>query len=242
MRQILLFFCIISAGSLLGQSRPDGLLEVVGYGRVLTSPDIGVVRVSIKEIELGYGQAIDSLIAKEQAIVDVFQSLDYSPDKIKTLEFNAGTNTSWRRGEQYDSGFVAFQTLSVEFTNDRKEIAKFINAFSRNQVEAQVSFSFQLSSTLRQTLREKAIADAINDAHSKAKIIAQQNNVNIGSIRKITYGNVPTTSSSSDYVYEELMEIPATEQPSISSQGFSVQDVVVTDRVLIIYELEEKKS
>lgn len=234
MKQIFLITLIIPLIA-FGQ---DSELEIVGHGRLTASPDVGIFQVSISEVRNGFGESIDALTQKENQVYKLIESLGYSIESVKSSQYSVGANTIWKRGQRYDSGYYAHQRLSLEFPNEKSKIAEFINAFSKNDINTEIIFTFKLSDELRKNLREQVILNAITDANSKAEIIAKSKGLTLGKVIKIKYGNIPAESPffiSEDF--EDILEVPATEQSSLS-RGFSVKDIVITDKVLIKFELK----
>ena len=213
-------------------------LEIVGHGRLTATPDVGIFHVSISEVRNGFGESIEALTEKENQVYKLIESLGFSIESVKSSQYSVGANTIWKRGQRYDSGYYAHERLSLEFENEKSKIAEFINAFSKNDLNTEIIFTFKLSDELRKKLREKVILNAITDANSKAEIIANSKGLKVGKVIKIKYGNIPAESPffiSDDF--EDIIEVPITEQPSLS-RGFSVKDIVITDKVLIRFELK----
>lgn len=216
----------------------DSELEIVGHGRLTATPDVGIFHISISEVRIGFGESVAALTEKENQVYKLIESLGYSIENVKSSEYSVGANTIWKRGHRYDSGYYAHERLSLEFDNEKSKIAEFINAFSKNDINTEINFTFKLSDELRKNLREKVILNAISDANSKAEIIANSKGLKVGTVIKIKYGNIPAESPffiSDDF--EDIIEVPATEQSSLS-RGFSVKDIVITDKVLIRFELK----
>ena len=229
------FFLFYNASS---QKQLDSTLEVVGFGRVQAQPDIGIIEVEISTIQMDFNKSIDSLTILENQVIALFKSLDYQEEQLKTNNYSVSTNTRWKSGTSYDSGYVASQSLVLEFSNDKSEIAKLINGFSNSDIDAHINFKFKLSNKKRATIKKQVIQNAIDDANSSAKIIANGSGKSLGDIIEIKYGNVPDQSW---FLSDDLtlyQKIPITEQPRSISTGFSVQQITYTDKVLIIYQLK----
>ncbi|NQZ78564.1 MAG: SIMPL domain-containing protein [Ekhidna sp.] len=213
-------------------------LEIVGQGRLTATPDIGIFHITISEIRNGFGESIEALSIKENQVNELIESLGYSSKDIKNSQYSVSANSVWKRGQRYDSGYYAHEQLSIEFQNDKSNIAELINAFSQNDIKTEITFTFKLSDELRTKVREQVIVEAVKDAESKAKIISKSKNLTLGKVLSIKYGNIPSESPffiSEDF--EDILEVPATHQSSLS-RGFSVKDFVITDKVLIKYELK----
>ncbi len=214
-------------------------MEVQGFGRLLVYPDVGVLKMELSTIQMDFGQTIDSLAAKESQIYNQFESLGYEKNQIKSLTYNVTENTIWSSGRpRYDSGYVGTQTLLLEFSNQKSEIAKLINSFSIGKVDTRISLRFKLSESKKDSVRELVIEKAIKDANTKAKVIAKSNSRELGDIIKIQYGNLPDSRYYINTDFEDMLEIQITRQARSVSLGFAVQEIVYIDKVLITYELK----
>lgn len=107
---------------------------------------------------------------------------------LKALSIAQVQTQFWKKGERFDSGYYAHERLSIEFNNKKEKIAEFINAFSKNDFNTEITFTFKLSDEIKRALREQVILNDIKDASSKAEIFAKSKELKLGSIIKIKQG------------------------------------------------------
>lgn len=237
MRNILgLVFFLVLTVTCFGQSIQE--LEVKGYGRLTTQPDLGVLNVEITTIQNEFGSAISSLNSNYEKIINHLEREGFKKEEIKTRNYSVHENTIYRNGAAYDSGFVGQQSILVEFENTKENLSKIIESFQKSPVDAKFSFSFTISNAKREDLRNEIIKKAIDDAKQKANLIAETSGLQLGKIKEIKYGTFPTENYFGTYGESLFMEIPATEQPSSEAMGFDVKEVAFRDYVVIIYELK----
>ncbi|MEP0365893.1 MAG: SIMPL domain-containing protein [Cyclobacteriaceae bacterium] len=213
-------------------------IEVGGSAEMKVAPDQSVLHINISAHKMEFGQAVEALSKKESKILKKIESLGYNSKKVKTQNFSVRENTIWRNGTRYDSGYIASQSMKLEFTNTTQRIAKILNTFSEGKTDAQISFSFKLSDELEDKMTEQLIEMAVKDAKTKAGLLAKYSEVTIKSVAKIIY-NTPQGNSAPVYGRMEMaMSDGLMSKSSGSSNGFQADDITLTDQVMIIYEIE----
>lgn len=213
-------------------------LEVRGYGRLKSQPDLGVISAWVTTIQKDFGTTISMLTSDTEKLITHLEKIGFKRSEIKTADFKVGQNTVYRQGNSYDSGFVGSQSLRIEFENTKENIAKLIDSFTKSPVEAQFSFNFTVSDNLRDKIQDELIKKAITDAKRKAILIAESSNQQIIRIKRIKYGTF-SVDNSGGYIDLGLnMEIPATHQVSPRSLGFDIEELTFNDYVIIIYEIK----
>ena len=89
-----------------------------------------------------------------------------------------------------DSGYIASQSMSMEFPNSKENIGKILTAFSEGKpkkVDAEISFGFKLSDDLRSKLNAQVIEKAVRDAKKNADLPAKYTGVSVKSVLRIEY-------------------------------------------------------
>jgi uncharacterized protein YggE len=234
--RLLLFGLLTLTGQLYGQTTQE--LEVRGYGRLKSQPDLGVISATVTTIQKDFGTTISILTSDTEKLFFHLEKVGFKRNEIKTNNFQVRGNTVYRKGSSYDSGFVGSQGLTIEFENSKSNISKLIDAFTKSPVAAQFSFHFTVSDNLREKLQNELIQKAINDAKQKAKLIADASNQQVIKIKKIKYG----TFSIDDYAtYNDTglnMDLKLSYGVPTSSLGFDIAELTFTDYVIIIYEIK----
>ena len=213
-------------------------LEVRGFGRLKTQPDLGVLHIELTTIQKEFGTTVSVLGTDYDKMVKHLEKEGFKKEDIKTSNYGVRENRVYRRQMSYDSGFVGNQGLTIEFQNTKENLAKITESFAKSPVKVKFSFSFTISDSKRDELRNELIKRAIEDAKQKAKLIAETSGRQLGKIKKIKYG---TTSSNLGYesTYERAMIIEVPDEEEIREQvGFNVKEISFKDYVIIIYELK----
>jgi uncharacterized protein YggE len=217
----------------------ETIVEVIGVGKVLAQPDKGVVQMSLTTVQMDFGVTIDSLNSKRSRLYDQLKELGFNENDIKSREYGIRENEIWSRNRpRYDSGFIGTQTLLLEFDNNEKTIAELIKSFSKSTVDVRLNFYFKLSDDQKQNLKAKVIEIAIDDANHKAQIIAKKSGRKLGEMLEISFGNVSNNITYIHDDFEEMIEIPMSNQPPQFNIGFAVQEMTLSDKILIKYRLK----
>jgi uncharacterized protein len=218
-------------------------IEIQGYGEMKIAPDQGILQINVNTLQLEFGKAVTELSKKEALIIKKLESLGYKKENIRTSNFSVRENIIWRDGTQYDSGYIASQSMSMEFPNSKENIGKILTAFSAeksSKVDAEISFSFKLSDELRNKLNAQVLEKAVLDARKNADLLAKYNGVTAKSILRIEYH---TNSANQPYpvrnmMYESADYGRASMKSAGGSEGFQAEDITISDNVTIFYSIE----
>ena len=210
------------------------LIKVTGHSDMSVSPDLGELNLTITQRDMSASQAITKLNSKTKEIFKRLNGLGFKDEDIKTLNFQINENRIYRNGEMKDSGFVAMQTVQVEFENKKERISQILTSFSKTEPDFQFNFNFKLSDAANERVRNELIKKAINNAKDKANLIANTAGVKLAAIHEISYG------MSENVIFEPryAMMDAAMNKSGEEIAGFTPQDIKVTDRVIMMWEIE----
>ena len=187
---------------------------------------------------MDFSQAIVKLNEKTKDISKQIIGLGFSEREIKTKDFEIVVNHIYRREETIDSGYVARQSVNVEFENRKEMITKILNAFSKSQTDFTLTFNFKLSENLRAKVQDELLKLSINDAKAKAKLIAEASGVKIKKISDINYGTEYYAGMREVREYGEYLEMADAMPADESIVGFTPNDLLLQDSVLVRWEIE----
>lgn len=226
---------LLTSLNLLGQTDSKTTLEIKGYGRIKTLPDIGIINIEINTIKDQFGKTINDLNEKTDRVQKQLEKIGFKKESIKTTNFRVQANRIYNQGKSYDSGYVGTQTVVAEFENKKETIAKIINSFTESSTGFQFNFSFGLSDAKREELRNQIIKLAVNDANAIAKLITETSNRQIDKMIEIKYGTFDNLFSSGG-LFEEVAVGYGVNRAS--SVGFEVKELSFTDYVIIKWTLK----
>lgn len=229
-----LFFVVLIALSASAFAQPTRQLVIRGEAKLMVSPDQAVLSVTLNTQEMEFNKAIARLSEREKDVIKKLEKLGYKKEQIKTSDFSVYENRVWWEGRSYDSGYVARQSMALEFVNTKEKISEILNAFGASTTEAEISFAFGLSDDLEKKKQEEVIKLAIADAKQKAELIAVASGVTLGGVLKIDYhteqiGVNPVPMM--DYRMKSEMD-------AAQSEGFEAKEIILFDGVVISFELK----
>lgn len=228
----LLFTLILTAQN----EKTPKTLEVIGSAKVAVTPDIGVLNINISHIDSIFSNSIDGLNSKSQDINNQLKEIGFEQSAIRTNNFDVQKNTVYRDNKTIDSGYIARQQIDLEFKNNKNNITKILTQFSKSNTEFDLNFNFKLSDTLKDSVQKQIIELATKDAFKKAKLISEASNIKMEEVRKINYGNNFDAGMRLFTDNNNLNEIVIRGTSSISD-GFTPSDIIYTDNILVIWNL-----
>lgn len=211
-------------------------LKVNGTANVQVAPDQAVINMTVRAIDMDINQAVKQLEEKSGRLTERLRAAGFRREEIKTSQLNVQDNGRWRNGEYVDSGYVAQQFIELKFKRDQQRITRLLDAFSREDgAEALFQFGFALSDDARQQADEELIRKAVEDARSKARVIAQASGVKLGKIRSIVYGQP-------DYrpmpMQQEMMDMKMREGQEQSFADMEVREIEMQDSILVYWDID----
>lgn len=213
-------------------------IEVVGTAKVLISPDVGELIIQITSLSMDFSQSIVGLNEKTKDVSKQVIGLGFKEGDIKTRDFDVQVNRVYRRQETIDSGYVAQQSVKVEFQNRKEMITRILNAFSKSRTDFTLSFEFKLSEDLRIKVQGELLRLSIKDAKNKAALIAEASGVKVKRIKEINYGTEYYAGMREVREHGEYLEMASAPAAASSLSGFTPNDLLFQDSVLITWEIE----
>ncbi|QBA64601.1 SIMPL domain-containing protein [Muriicola soli] len=231
MKNSISFFLFFLTALGIAQS-PVPQLEVTGSAQLAIAPDTGVLNMSLSQIEMAFGDAINGLNRKTKDIKAQIRKMGFSEDVILTDNFQVRKNIKYRNSRQIDSGYVATQQLHFDFENTVGNIRKILSQFSSGATEFDLNFSFKLSDPLKDKVQERLIQLATEDAFLKAKVIAKASGTELQKVLRIQYGN--------SYNAPVRMEraVMSLEADAMKVDGFTPTDLTYNANIVVVWAIE----
>ena len=229
----LLLWLIIFSVTLQAQDKEtEQILKISGHAELFVAPDLGVLHINISAIDLTASKAINKLNEKTRDVSRQLNSIGFKETEIKTTSFQINENRIYREGEHKDSGYVASQSVEVEFQNNRDLITKILNTFSGSQTDFKLNFSFKLSEKKRVEVKNELIRLSIDDAKQKSLLIAKAAGIKLGKIVEINSGVV----YNEPYISRGLASTAAKMEGDML--GFTPQDLMFNENIIMMWEFE----
>lgn len=191
----LLFLClflIVNTDAKLNEVTTSNTVTFTGQGKVLASPDVAVINLSIVTESASSKNAQDLNTTKSNAVVSFLKDQGVADKDIKTTSYNIYPQYRYPQYEQPQiSGYQVNQTIEAKI-RDLGAVSKTIDGVvgaGANQVNS-LNFTIENPEALQAQAREIAI----KKAKEKASVLRGQIGINLGRIinfSEITGGYTP---------------------------------------------------
>ncbi|KAA3440598.1 SIMPL domain-containing protein [Rufibacter hautae] len=186
---ILPLFLLISFSAISQIDKRNLTIDVIGSAKITVKPDVGILIIGIRENDLNFSDAITSLNKKTKDVTSQIASIGFKEEDIKTTDFKIEKYTVYVKDQNIDSGYVATQSITVDFKNSKETITRILNTFAKSNTDFTLNFDFKLSDELRTKVQDELIKLSIESSKHKAQLIASSTGVRLGKILDIGYGN-----------------------------------------------------
>ncbi|MDE0561031.1 SIMPL domain-containing protein [Algoriphagus sp. NF] len=181
---ILSFFAsilILGAFSATAQQMENiPIIEVIGTASRSTAPDQATFNILLEEKAMNVPTATGVLNTKTKNLADALKKARIKDYKLVADNYSVNVNRVKRGNSLQDSGFVARQSLRVVTTSQNEDLQKISEAI-QSAGDMSYQLRFELSEELQKSLENTLITEALRDAQSRARLIAET--LGIASIR-----------------------------------------------------------
>ncbi|MGB7218972.1 MAG: SIMPL domain-containing protein [Vicinamibacterales bacterium] len=165
------------------------MLVVTGNGRILATPDEATVRLGIVRQAPAAQAAQDQVNAVAQQILNEIRKLSVLPEHVQTARLVLSPVYAPRSPESRDAprivAYDASNTVTVRLQN-LALVGPVIDAGLKAGANQLEGVQFGLRNDLPS--RQEALKQAVNEARSKADVMAQTLRVNLGEVLEVSEG------------------------------------------------------
>jgi uncharacterized protein YggE len=233
--KLVTFIILVSAVPILAQTQKSSSLEVKGEAHLKVKPDLAIVDISFSAMNMIFNKAVKEVNEKNDILIKELEKNGFKKEEIKSSSFTAGKNTIWSRDRAIDSGYVASQTVVLEFVYSKERVTKLVEAFSQSTIGLAFNFNFILSESASKAARNKLIELSITDAKEKAELIAKSSMTKLGTIQTIQYGDINS-------MQPQPLMYKAMENNQSAPGGFgglNIADIEIADEITVIWNISQ---
>ncbi|NLG05575.1 MAG: SIMPL domain-containing protein [Clostridia bacterium] len=217
-------------------------IRVTGKGNLSVKPDMIRLIMTIEGMQEEYDKAVEQSASMTEAIKDVFESLDFERNSVKTLYFNISTeyesyqakDKSWKRRF---IGYKFVHRTKVEFPSDNKRLGKVLYALGHSAVCPEFRIEYTVAEP--EKCKNELLARAVADSREKAEVLAKAANVSLGDIITIDYswGEIEFISRPMEHMM--LEECCMREAPVGGAYDMDIDpdDIDVSDNVTVVWKI-----
>jgi len=233
---LLLFVSLTVFGQ--GQQPEKPTLSVTGSARVSVKPDLGILNILVSEVKPKMTDAIKALGEKSNHYNELLKKMGFNEKDIKTTSFAVSKNRVYRDNAYIDSGYVASQTIRLEFIYNQQILQKIVGEFSKSEKPIDFSFDFELSEELKQKVQSQIIEIAVKDANEKAAIMTKASKLKLVSITTISYGTWGRDSGMELIERRQKYASAMASSDEMQSFNFTPDDLIFRDTVTMEWIIE----
>lgn len=209
--------------------RPMRTISVNGTGRIMLDPDIATINIGVHTEDMDAQQAVADNNEQAQAVIQSLIDFGIAEDDIRTSNFSIFPRQNYdNEGNLQEIVYVVDNSVQVtvrELDNIGEILDAAVSA-GANSING-INFSVEDSSAAQ----EAAMAAAVENARSRAEVLAEAGGVELGAVQSISThvsgGPVPL---SQDF----RMEMAAAD----SSVPISPGQTEISVEVSVVYEIQ----
>jgi uncharacterized protein YggE len=195
-KRMILVLTVMGLGTGLSFAAQDNLplgktIKVEGQGAITAEPDQVIIQISVIE----EGVSVEDLVAKVKTkmarILTALKSFDIPKKDLQTTQYSIEPKNEFANGKSQRVGYVVNNSLKIDLKKISK-IGDVLAALSTNDTAQLNGLTFGFSEPAK--LQEDALKLAVEDAHAKAMVIANEAGVELGPVYSIEQKgvNMPT--------------------------------------------------
>ena len=215
-------------------------IRVTGKGQVSVKPDTIKLRITTEGTYYEYEDTIRISADQTRILKETLAGAGLDPADLKTTSFDINTAYESYRddNDDYKRRFIGYKfshRTYIKFENDNKVLGKVLYAISKCPID--ISFDIDYTVSNPEDAKNEMLKNAIVDAKSKAKILAEAAEVELGQIEDISYSwsELHFTSSPIDNF---VMEPKMMAAPDAYDIDIEADDIDLSDTVTVVWEIK----
>ncbi|MGM9626216.1 MAG: SIMPL domain-containing protein [Eubacteriales bacterium] len=211
-----------------------GTITVKGVGRVSAKPDFIVLSMTIESKNRTYDTAMSEAAARIEKLRDAAVQAGYEKEILKTTSFHVETcyeNVREREGNYHRefTGYTCIYHLKMSFDFDNGQLAAVISRIAESGAKPELHIAFTVKNPA--AIHEALLVNAVENAKSKADILANASGHALGELMNIDYNwaELNIMSGTRCEVEDSIQPLMATRMcaaPEIEPEDIDVSDTV----------------
>lgn len=181
----LLFAFILSVMTMSAQL-DQSIMKVAGKGTVKEYPKEIVFRIPLKIVDDTYMSCNERLANTLNELQKDLKNKGIADEFMHTDNYSISENMVFEGGNRIQKGFKGSVNVMLKDDFNPDLMHKVLESVSQFQLNYSINFS--MSEDQKNHLTELAMINAVEDAKQKALILAKAAQVELGSIKSISYG------------------------------------------------------
>jgi len=229
-------FAIFTVSS-FAQSEMPRTISVQGFGQVSVKPDVANINFNLSSTNTDFKTAINELNTKINSLSKALRKVGISKDDIHSSNYNISKEYehNYQTREKKFIGYKVSHTITLQTDADTKSVNKVFNAIIKSLDDVELNLSFGIKNP--EEYKDLMISDAIKDAKSKAELMANASEVELGGILSINYNSTPVhfRGGSNVMMLSKRMTIEAA---PVMVEDFNPSDIKQSTTVDIVWMIK----
>ena len=216
-------------------------ITVTGKGRLIVSPEITEVTLVINGLEDEYYQALAKSVDQSNLLKMILIENGLKKESLKTKDFNVYKKTKSIKDQygNYHDKFLGYEydhIISFKFDNDNELLGKLLYSISKLNINPEVKVKYLIKDF--EKAKNDLLAVAIKDSMTKAQVMADAANVELGDIESIDYswGTIRYESNEFRVMNDSSMRLYDA-APTSFDIDIEPDDIHITDTVTVVWNL-----
>ena len=216
-------------------------ITVTGKGRLIVSPEITEVTLVINGLEDEYYQALAKSVDQSNLLKMILIENGLKKESLKTKNFNVYKKTKSIKDQNgnYHDKFLGYEydhIISFKFDNDNELLGKLLYSISKLNINPEVKVKYLIKDF--EKAKNDLLAVAIKDSMTKAQVMADAANVELGDIESIDYswGTIRYESNEFRVMNDSSMTLYDA-APTSFDIDIEPDDIHITDTVTVVWNL-----
>ena len=211
-----------------------------GKSSIKQTPEIISFFIEFRIEHQDYEMCSDLALETIDSVKIKFRLNGIDEDLIKTTNFsiNEITERDNRTNRSIHKGYLARVPISIK-TKVSDPLASKIFELIRSSLKSDIRINFELSDSQIEEAKEALLTLAVDDATSKAKILAKNLKIDLGKVTKIQYGDPQTvrnfTRSNYSLQTGRAMTVGSVSKASITT--LKPDEITMTTSVMLAWDI-----
>lgn len=216
-------------------------IKVTGKGKISVKPDTIRLHINVEDSSKDYESTLRLSTKTTEELKNLLEVLGFKKSDLKTLYFNVDTvyesyqdrDKSWKKRFE---GYKFIHRMKIEFEADNSLLGKVLYALAHCIVKPEFSIEYTVSD--KEVVKNNLLAMAVRDSISKAKVLAESAQVDLGEIVSIDYswGEIDLVTRPMNFDEMRCME-PVCCEDSSYDMDIEADDIDVTDTVTVVWKI-----
>ena len=223
------------------QSQNPATVNVMGKSKKLVMPDLAVYSIHMSATDKDEALAVKRMNDLANETLGRLKKEGFTEDQIKLTGYAVNVNYDYSQGKPRKVSYTAWQAVNVKFPMDKDRVLKVMNLLTTNQSEGlQVNFFADVSDDLKAKTSNELVKQAIQDARTKADMMADAAGYKVKNVIDITYG-VDQRLYPPQPMYEKRTMAMDASDGGENANYFTVNEVEFNEEVKLTYAIETGK-